>query len=100
MGKGHPGQAIANRLSEFTENVLPLIDGDGLNEAADKLIVGGETFKKNLFQTLEEAGVDTNNAVEILLCIRRLGARELEQRFGPGTFDASQINSRQPLLVS
>ena len=93
-------QAIANRLSEFTENVLPLIDGDGLNEAADKLIVGGETFKKNLFQTLEEAGVDTNNPVEILLCIRRLGARELEQRFGPGTFDASLINSRQPLLVS
>jgi methylmalonyl-CoA mutase cobalamin-binding domain/chain len=34
------------------------------------------------------------------LCIRRLGARELEQRFGPGTFDASLINSRQPLLVS
>ena len=53
-----------------------------------------------MFRELTEAGIDTNHALELLLAIRRIGARELEQRFGPGQTDEDQINGRRAVLVA
>ena len=93
-------QVVANRLAELSENVLPLIDEERLDQMADTLIEGAQRFKKNLFHALTGAGVDPDNPVELLLSIRRIGARGLEERFGPGEEDRDQINGRQSILVS
>ena len=93
-------QIVANRLAELTENALPLIDEEIIDHSADKLIDGARRFKKNMFHGLTEAGVDTDNALELLLAIRRMGARALETRFGPGVRDKTQINGRQAVLLS
>ena len=93
-------QTVANRLAELAGETLGLIDQEVIDETADKLIEGARTFKKNMFHDLTEAGVDTDNALELLLVIRRMGARELESRFGPGVADKTQINGRQAILLS
>lgn len=93
-------QVIANRLAELTPASLPLIDKDTIDTAAGSLVSAGRVFKNNLFSGLSNAGIDTGNALELLLALRRIGARELEQRFGPGEPDETRINGRRPMLVS
>ena len=92
-------QIIANRLAELAENSIPLIDDAAIDAAADKLIEGGRHFKNKLFHDLCDAGIDTDNALELLLVIRRLGARELETRFGPASWTKSDQRppSRPPV---
>ena len=45
-------------------------------------------------------GPGADNPVELLLAIRRSGARRLERWFGPGEEDGSAIGGRKPLLVA
>jgi methylmalonyl-CoA mutase cobalamin-binding subunit len=48
-----------------------------------RLVAAGERFKSRLLEGLEAAGIDVRNSFELLLAIRRLGARRLESLFGP-----------------
>ncbi len=93
-------QIVGNRLIEQSDKVLPLIDVETLDKAADELVAGGQRFKDNLFRRFTEIGIDTDNPVELLLAIRRSGARRLERWFGPGEEDESAIGGRRPLLVA
>ncbi len=89
---------FANRLIEQTDKVLPLIDLEIVDAAADKLIEGGQRFKDNALRRFGEIGIDTENPLELLLAIRRSGARRLERWFGPGEEDAATIGGRRPIL--
>ena len=89
---------FANRLIEQTDKVLPLIDLEIVDAAADKLIEGGQRFKDNALRRFGEIGIDTDNPLELLLAIRRSGARRLERWFGPGEEDAATIGGRRPIL--
>ena len=88
---------FANRLIEQSDKVLPLIDIEKVDEAADELVAGGQRFKDNLFRRFTEIGIDTDNPLELLLALRRSGARRLERWFGPGEEDESAIGGRRPL---
>jgi len=48
-----------------------------------RLVAAGQRFKGRLLDGLEAAGIDIRNPFELLLTIRRLGARRLESLFGP-----------------
>jgi methylmalonyl-CoA mutase cobalamin-binding subunit len=89
---------FANRLIEQSHDILPLIDLEAVDVAADKLLAGAERFKDNAFRRLAEVGIDTANPLELLLAIRRAGARRLERWFGPGEEDADTIAGRRPLV--
>ena len=93
-------QTIANRLAELGESSSMLLDEELLENESDKLITAARRFKHNLFRGLENAGIDTDNPLELLLSLRRIGARELERRFGPGPFDPDEINSHKAVFVS
>ena len=75
---------FANRLREQLDELLPVIDLEAADAMADTLVEGGEHFKRSLLEGFSSAGIDTDNAVEMLLSIKRLGARRLEALFGPG----------------
>ena len=45
-----------------------------------------------------EVGIDTENPLELLLAIRRSGARRLERWFGPGEEDTTAISGRRPFV--
>jgi methylmalonyl-CoA mutase cobalamin-binding subunit len=93
-------QIFGNRLIEQSDKVLPLINIEKLDEAADELVAGGQHFKDNLFRRFTEIGIDTDNPLELLLAIRRSGARRLERWFGPGEEDENAIGGRRPLLIA
>ena len=91
-------QIFANRLLEQADKVLPLIDLEKVDAAADKLVEGGRRFKDNALRRFDEVGIDTENRLELLLAIRRSGARRLERWFGPGQVDEAEIGGRRPLV--
>ena len=89
---------FANRLIEQSGKVLPLIDIAKVDAAADKLVEGGRRFKDDALRRFGEVGIDTDNPLELLLAIRRSGARRLERWFGPGEEDAATIGGRRPIV--
>lgn len=53
------------------------------------LVKEGDQFFKNILEGLSERGVDTNDPLQILLAVKRLGARRLEEMFHPGEKDSN-----------
>jgi len=51
-----------------------------------------------VLQGLAEAGIDTSDPFECLLAIRRIGAKRLEELFGPGKPDDKHIRGREPVV--
>ena len=91
---------FAHRLRERLDDLLPLIDVEPADRLADTLIEGGTRFKDNLLRGLETAGIDTANPVELLLAIRRLGAKRLEAYFGAGDSDPDRPRGRRPVVAA
>jgi methylmalonyl-CoA mutase cobalamin-binding domain/chain len=89
---------FANRLAERAEGYGPLFDLSAADEIAGRLVEGGRRFKERVLDGLAEAGIDTRNPFELLLSIRRLGARRLEERFGPGQPREGVLRRRLPVV--
>ena len=92
-------QEAANGLNERVEALLPLVDPSAADALAERLIEGGRHFARALFQGFEEAGIDTASPVEMLLAVKRLGPRRLEQLFGPGE-RSPESSRRRPVVPS
>lgn len=76
---------FANRLIQRADGYSGLVDMPAVDRVTERLVQGGRQFKENILAGLAEAGIDTGNPFELLLAIRRLGARRLEEAFGPGS---------------
>ncbi len=87
----------ANRLIERAAGLAPLFDPAPAIALADRLVEGGERFFRRTLSGLAEAGIDTRNPLELLLAIRRVGARKLEALFGPGA-PAEGDGPRRPVV--
>lgn len=88
-------QLFAHRLAEHAPAHAAVVNWDAVEAQAARLVIGGEAFAKALFAGLEEMGVALDDPAELLLAIRRLGARRLEQAFGPG---AVGTRGREPVI--
>ena len=75
---------FANRLVRRAEGYQALFDLEAADSVADQLVEAGQRFKERVLGGLAEAGIDAANPFELLLVIRRIGARRLEELFGPG----------------
>ena len=78
---------FANRLIKTNALLQPLLDYSDARNLAKEIVAGGKVFHANVLNGLSGMGVDIGNPLELLLSIRRLGARQLELRFGPGNLD-------------
>lgn len=74
-------QMFAARLIEHQTRQMPLLNPAPARSLAKRLVSGGRQFFDNAISGLTEAGIDTNNAFEMLLAIRRLGGRRMELMF-------------------
>lgn len=90
-------QMFANRLIERTEGQAGWVDEAAVDAVAARLVEGGGRFCEATLQGLAEAGIDTNDPFEMLLAVRRLGARRLEELYGPGLKDETQPRGRAPV---
>lgn len=89
---------FANRLIARAEAQESLFDFDEVDDMAAVLVEGARRFERDVLSGLDEVGVDTGNALEMLIAIRRIGAKRLEELFGPGKLDATQVRGRRPLV--
>jgi len=89
---------FANRLAERASGFEGLFDLEAADAIAETLVEGGVRFKEAVFRGLEDAGIDVQNPFELLLSIRRIGAKRLEELFGPGQFREGALRNRAPLV--
>ena len=75
---------FANQLIKNASGYTTLFDSKSAESIAIELVEGATRFKNNVISGLDAAGIDTENALELLLALRRIGARRLEHEFAPG----------------
>jgi hypothetical protein len=89
------GQMI--RRSQGMESLIDVTQADLL---ADRMIEGAERFKDAVLTGLDQAGINIKDPFELFLSLRRIGAKRLEQAFGPGREDISAPNGHVPIQPS
>ena len=90
-------QLFAGRIKDFAPLWSPMIDPAPVDELAGRIVAGGRSFCAATLRGLAEAGIDTTDAFQMLLALRRLGARRLEAAFGPGRPDPQASGGRVPV---
>ncbi len=93
-------QLFAGRLIESAPGYRDLFDFETAQGHGAEIAEGGRRFFDNVMAGLAEAGVDTMDAVQMLLALKRLGSKRLEQEFGAGPADPTALRGRTPLAPS
>jgi methylmalonyl-CoA mutase cobalamin-binding subunit len=91
-------QLFALRLFERIEEQRELFSTEEAERLAQHIIAGGTLFRDRVLAGMEGAGIDTADAVELLLVLRRIGAKRLEELFGPGDPAPAEPRGRRPLV--
>ncbi|MCP5083954.1 MAG: hypothetical protein GY948_19880 [Alphaproteobacteria bacterium] len=91
-------QLFCGRLIQLRDTMLPLIELDQADQIVDLLVDGAVQFKNNVLAGLEAGGINISDPFELMLALRRVGARQLESLFGVGSSDASYIGGREPVV--
>jgi len=92
-------QSFAARLAEHAEAQSAIMDFREVDLVAGKLIEGGGIFAANTYQGLSERGVDISDPAELMLAIRRTGARKMENLWGVGKGHDKGSGARSAFLV-
>ena len=93
-------QLFAARLIEQADGHEPLIDVAEADRVAGRLLHGAAAFRDRVLAGLAEAGIRTDDALELMLALRRLGAKRLEELYGPGAPDPQASRGRRPVVPS
>jgi len=93
-------QLFAARLVEQPLAQDSSLDMELAHRLAGEMIFGGLKFQNNVLDGFTRAGIDVDNPFEMLLALRRIGGKKLEQLFGPGMADETVPRGRIPLIAS
>jgi methylmalonyl-CoA mutase cobalamin-binding subunit len=91
---------FANRLVGLEEPLRALYRDDEIDRIADRIVEGGKRFRANVLAGFEAAGIDIRNPFEMLLGIRRVGSKRLEELYGPGAPTPGRLRNRTPIVRS
>jgi len=91
-------QCHLGRLMELADGYLPLINTDEIDRTAATLLKEGQAFADRVLAGLSNGGIDTSDPFEMLLALRRLGGRVLEQAFGAGALRTDAPRRRTPIV--
>ena len=78
-------QTIARDVAGRVDDIYPLIDWSGLEARRDALVRDGNRFYDNIMNGLSDLGVDVADPLQVIVAVRRMGARDIEKAFGVGT---------------
>jgi len=97
-------QRIAHELASdwpaLIDHSCVTTDEDEIAATVSTLIDGAHQFRDQTLTGLETLGVDIRDPLQLLLSIRRLGARRLEYHFGPGPVVEQPVRRREALIVA
>lgn len=91
-------QTIAHRVADEAKRVYDFIDWNPIEALANKMIDGGKIVFEQILDGLRGAGVDTTDPLQLLLSVRRLGALEIENRWGVGEVDPEAVGGYRAVL--
>ncbi|MDJ0958223.1 MAG: cobalamin-dependent protein [Arenicellales bacterium] len=91
---------FADRLINRAEGFKTLISLEKVDITATNIIEGASRFKDRVIDGFSTGGIDVQNPVEMLLAMRRLGARFLEQEFGPGEKETISPSGRKAVFLA
>ena len=86
------------RLAELAPDYLPIMDLSAIDGVKDQLLAGGKGFKEKMLKGLEAIGIDIRDPFELLLAMRRLGARRMEALFGQNVIDPTALRTPTPVI--
>jgi methylmalonyl-CoA mutase cobalamin-binding subunit len=91
---------FANKLVELDVPLNAIFADEQVDAMADQIVLGGRSFRDNVLTGFQGAGIDTKNPFEMLLAIRRIGSKRLEELFGPGEAAPGKLRGRKPVVRS
>jgi methylmalonyl-CoA mutase cobalamin-binding subunit len=91
---------FANRLVELEETRHAIYRDDETEVVTEKIVTGGRLFNDDVLAGFLAAGIDIQNPFEMLLGIRRVGSKRLEELFGPGRPTPGRLLGRTPVARS
>ncbi len=90
-------QLFAGRMAELAPGWLSLLDPAPVDALAARIVAGGQAFAGATLDGLARLGIDMDCPFQLLLALRRMGARRLEAAFGPGSPDPVAPGGRVPV---
>lgn len=88
-------QLFAARLADHAAAQAEITDTAHIDAVADRLLEGGRSFAQRVLAGFAELGVDTRDPAALMLAIRRMGARQMEMRWGIGELEGE---ARKPVM--
>ncbi|MCP5155762.1 MAG: cobalamin B12-binding domain-containing protein [Ectothiorhodospiraceae bacterium] len=91
-------QVFAGRLCEHAGDWSALVDVERADAVAAEIVAGGRTFRDRVLTGLAAGGVDVDDPLQVLLAMRRVGAKRLEELYGPGAPAPERPRGRAPVV--
>lgn len=93
-------QLFAAELVQQPLDLESSLDIELAQQLAGEMIFGALTFKNNVLNGFALASINILDPFEMLLGLKRVGGKKLEQLFGPGPLDETAPRGRTPLIAS
>lgn len=90
---------FARRLCELEAPLESLHNLDEVDAVTATIVEGGKRFKENVLRGFADAGIDTADPFQMLLALRRIGPKRVEELYGPGETREGQPR-RHPLVLA
>ncbi|MEZ5925035.1 MAG: cobalamin-dependent protein [Hyphomicrobiaceae bacterium] len=91
---------ITRRIIDDAPRLMELVNWEPIEAERDRLVAGGKVFFRNLLEGLGEMGVDLKDPLQLLIAVRRLGATEIERRFGAASTADPALPDYEPLVAT
>lgn len=83
--------AVGKRVEEKADEWMPLMDWTRIEEMADRMVDEAKRYFDRAMAAFQEAGIDTEDPLEMLLMLKRFQPARLEACFHSSTYDGSRM---------
>ena len=90
--------AVNRRIEDYLPSMEAVIDWTTLEAQRDQLVLAGRRVFGRFVEAAAATGVDTGDALQMLLVMKRIGADTFERSFGAGAANDGELTGRDPVL--
>lgn len=91
-------QRFGHRVEATARRLLPFVEFSASYDFAKTIVSAGRSVCDNALNGLRDAGVNTEDPVQLLFVLKKLGPKRFEEAFGMGELNASYPGGRKPVM--